>query len=151
MIALSEMLKPRQNVFSDTAREDVLNLTDLTENRIDAHRFFGENFQTQGMTVLFDTAFARFKGESNTGVIKLTQAMGGGKTHSMLALALLAQNAELREKVLGSKYVGIGEIKVVSFSGRENADFGIWGTIAEQLGKKEFFKDYYSPLKAPGD
>src|SRR5665647_1519338 len=102
MIALSEMLKPRENVFSDTAREDVLNLTDFTENRIDAHRFFGENFQTQGMTVLFDTAFARFKGESDTGVIKLTQAMGGGKTHSMFALALLAQNSELREKVLGS-------------------------------------------------
>lgn len=151
MRTISEMLKPRESVFSDTAREDVLNLTDLAEDRIDAHRFFRENFKTQGMTMLFDTAFARFKGESDTGVIKLTQAMGGGKTHSMLALALLAQNAELREKILGSAYAGIGEIKVVSFSGRENADFGIWGSIAEQLGKKEFFKDYYSPLKAPGE
>lgn len=151
MIAIGEMLKPRGNVFSDTAREDVLNLTDFADNRIDAHKFFGENFQTQGMTVLFDTAFARFKGESDTGVIKLTQAMGGGKTHSMLALALLAQNEKLREKILGPTYKGIGKIKVVSFSGRENADFGIWGCIAEQLGKKEFFKDYYSPLKAPGE
>ena len=151
MNTIFEVLKPRDNVFSDTAREDVLNLTDFTDNRIDAYKFFGENFQTQGMTVLFDTAFSRFKGESDTGVIKLTQAMGGGKTHSMLALALLAQNAELREKLLGNSYAGIGEIKVVSFSGRENADFGIWGSIAEQLGKKEFFKDYYSPLKAPGE
>lgn len=151
MNTISEMLKPRENVFSDTAREDVLNLTDLAENRIDANKFFGENFQTQGMTVLFDTAFSRFKGESDTGVIKLTQAMGGGKTHSMLALALLAQNAEIREKLLGPTYAEIGEIRVVSFSGRENADFGIWGSIAEQLGKKEFFKDYYSPLKAPGE
>lgn len=89
MITVSKILKPRESVFSDTAREDVLNLTDLAENRIDAQKFFSENFQTQGMTVLFDTAFARFKGESDTGVIKLTQAMGGGKTHSMLALALL--------------------------------------------------------------
>jgi hypothetical protein len=151
MRTINEMLKPRENVFSDTAREDVLNLTDLAENRIDAHKFFGENFQTQGMTVLFDTAFARFKGESDTGVIKLTQAMGGGKTHSMLALALLAQNPEIRENLLGPTYAGIGDIRVVSFSGRENADFGIWGSIAEQLGKKEFFKDYYSPLKAPGE
>lgn len=151
MRTISEMLKPRDNVFSDTAREDVLNLTDFVENRIDADKFFRENFQTQGMTVLFDTAFSRFKSESDTGVIKLTQAMGGGKTHSMLALGLLAQNSELREKLLGSNYAGIGEIKVVSFSGRENADFGIWGSIAEQLGKKEFFKDYYSPLKAPGE
>lgn len=151
MRTINEMLKPRENVFSDTAREDVLNLTDLAENRIDANKFFGENFQTQGMTVLFDTAFARFKGESDTGVIKLTQAMGGGKTHSMLALALLAQNPEIRENLLGPTYAGIGDIRVVSFSGRENADLGIWGSIAEQLGKKEFFKDYYSPLKAPGE
>lgn len=151
MITISKMLKPRQNVFSDTTREDVLNLTDFAEKRIDAHKFFGENFQTGGMTVLFETAFSRFKGESDTGVIKLTQAMGGGKTHSMLALALLAENPDLREKIIGKSYSGMGEIKVVTFSGRENADFGIWGSIAEQLGKKEFFKDYYTPLKAPGE
>ncbi|WP_373486127.1 DUF499 domain-containing protein [Acetobacterium malicum] len=151
MNTIFEMLKPRESVFSDTAREDVLNLTDFADHRIDANKFFGENFKTQGMTVLFDTAFSRFKGESDTGVIKLTQAMGGGKTHSMLALALLAENVDLREKILGADFGDLGEIKVVVFSGRENADFGIWGSIAEQLGKKEFFKDYYSPLKAPGE
>ena len=78
------------------------------------------------MKLLFDTAFKRFKGESDTGVIKLTQAMGGGKTHSMLALALLAQDETLREKILGKKYKGIGTIKVITFSGREDAEFGIW-------------------------
>lgn len=151
MKTLREMLKPRESVFSDTAREDVLNLSDFAEGTIDAEKFFSENFQTQGMNMLFDTAFKRFKGESDTGVIKLTQAMGGGKTHNMLALALLASNEKLREKLLGDKAAGIGEIKVVTFSGRENADYGIWGSIAEQLGKKEFFSDFYSPLKAPGE
>lgn len=151
MKTLREMLKPRESVFSDTAREDVLNLSDFAEGSIDAERFFSENFQTQGMNMLFDTAFKRFKGESDTGVIKLTQAMGGGKTHNMLALALLASDEKLREKILEKKAEGIGEIKVVTFSGRENADYGIWGSIAEQLGKKEFFNDFYSPLKAPGE
>lgn len=151
MRTIYEMLKPRENVFSDTAREDVLNLTDFAENRIDAKKFFKENYKTQGMAMLFDTAFSRFKGESDTGVIKLTQAMGGGKTHSMLALALLAQNPEIRENLLGPTFAGIGVIRVVSFSGRENAEFGIWGSIAEQLGKKEFFNEYYSPLRAPGE
>ncbi len=151
MKTLREMLKPRESVFSDTAREDVLNLSDYAEGSIDVEKFFSENFKTQGMTMLFDTAFKRFKGESDTGVIKLTQAMGGGKTHNMLALALLAGNEKLREKVLGKSVAGIGEIKVVTFSGRENADFGIWGSIAEQLGKKEFFNGFYSPLKAPGE
>ncbi|MGN1197080.1 MAG: DUF499 domain-containing protein [Acetatifactor sp.] len=151
MKTLREMLKPRESVFSDTAREDVLNLSDFAEGTIDAEKFFSENFQTQGMNMLFDTAFKRFKGESDTGVIKLTQAMGGGKTHNMLALALLASNEKLREKILGKNAEGIGEIKVVTFSGRENADYGIWGSIAEQLGKKEFFNDFYAPLKAPGE
>ncbi|MGI6782971.1 MAG: DUF499 domain-containing protein [Aminivibrio sp.] len=151
MFTIGEMLKPRKNVFSDTTREDVLNLTDFAEGRIDAKRFFDENFRTDGMKVLFDTAFSRFKGQSDTGVVKLTQAMGGGKTHSMLALALLAENSDLRDELFNGLYSGIGRIKVVSFSGRETADYGIWGVIAEQLGKKEFFKDYYAPLKAPGE
>lgn len=90
MKSILEMLKPRESVFSDTVRDDVLNLSDFAEDRIDKERFFDENFQTQGMGMLFDIAFKRFKGETDTGVIKLTQAMGGGKTHSMLALALLA-------------------------------------------------------------
>ncbi len=151
MKTIREMLKPRESVYSDTAREDVLNLSDYAEGTIDAERFFAENFRTQGMNMLFYTAFKRFKGESDTGVIKLTQAMGGGKTHNMLALALLAGNTAMREKMLGKGVEGIGEIKVVTFSGRENADFGIWGSIAEQLGRKEFFNDFYSPLKAPGE
>ena len=51
MNTIFEVLKPRENVFSDTAREDVLNLSDFAEHRIDANKFFGENFRTQGMTV----------------------------------------------------------------------------------------------------
>ena len=151
MKTISKMLKPRDSVFKDSTRDDTLNLSDLAEGRIDAYKFFDENFKTQGMSMLFDTAFKRFKGESDTGVIKLTQAMGGGKTHNMLALALLAQNTELRSRILGNKYDDIGEIKVVTFSGRENADFGIWGSVAEQLDKKDVFNGYYSPLKAPGE
>ena len=151
MLTIREMLTPRESVFSDTVRDDVLNLSDYADGRIDAEKFFSENFKTQGMTMLFDTAFKRFKGESDTGVIKLTQAMGGGKTHSMLALALLAKDENLRVRVLGDSFGGMGDIKVVTFSGRENADFGIWGSIAEQLGKKEMFSGYYSPLRAPGE
>ena len=40
---------------------------------------------------------------------------------------------------------------MVAFSGRESdAPLGIWGAIAEQLGRKEQFNDYYAPLAAPG-
>ena len=152
MQTIFELCKPRESVFNDTTRDDVLNLSDLVEKRIDADKFFSENFKTKGMDILFDTAFKRFQGKTNTGVIKLTQAMGGGKTHNMLALALLAENKNWRRKIVGKEYDDIGTIKVVAFSGRESdAPFGIWGSIAEQLGKKEMFADLYSPLRAPGE
>ncbi|MCQ1531159.1 DUF499 domain-containing protein [Lutispora saccharofermentans] len=152
MKTVFELCKPRASVFIDTTRDDVLNLSDLIENRIDIDKFFNENFKTKGMELLLHTAFKRFKSEFDTGVIKLTQAMGGGKTHNMLALALLANNREWRSKILGREYDDIGNIRVVAFSGRESdADYGIWGSVAEQLGKKEVFKDLYTPLKAPGE
>src|SRR5699024_11869146 len=76
----------------------------------------------------------------------------GGKTHNMVALGLLAQNPSLRAKLLDGKYGLDGkEIKVVAYTGRESdIQYGIWGEIARQLGKEELFKDYYAPLKAPG-
>ncbi|MEK4165311.1 DUF499 domain-containing protein [Anoxybacillus sp. FSL W8-0104] len=154
MKTLFELCKPRDSVFDETKREDVLNLSDLIENRINPYEFFSENYITQGMNILFETAFKRFKRQSSTGVIKLTQAMGGGKTHNMLALGLLAMYPEFRPKVLGDTYKDdyLGKIKVIAFSGRESdAPLGIWGALAEQLGKKEMFKDYYSPLSAPGE
>ncbi len=152
MNSVFDLCKPRENVFADTAREDVLNLSDLVEGRINAEKFFDENFKTKGMEILFNTAFSRFQGKSETGVIRLTQAMGGGKTHNMLALALLAQNPKLRKKIIGNEYNDIGEIKVIAFSGRESdAEFGIWGSLAEQLGKKDLFAPLYSPLRAPGE
>ncbi|QCX33277.1 DUF499 domain-containing protein [Caloramator sp. E03] len=153
MKTLFELCRPRDSVFDETKRDDVIDLTNLIKNRINPEEFFEENFITQGMSILFDTAFKRFHRQGQTGIIKLTQSMGGGKTHNMIALGLLAKYPKLRNKILGEKfnYSPLGEIKVVAFTGRESdAPFGIWGSIAEQLGKKEYFKDYYSPLQAPG-
>lgn len=151
MKTVAELCKPRPSVFDDTTTDDVLDITNLLNGTIDENRFFAENFRTRGMSLLFDIAFERFQGKSETGVIKLTQAMGGGKTHNMLALALLARNPVLREKILGKKYTAAGAVKVIAFTGRESdAKFGIWGALAEQMGRKELFKDLYSPLQAPG-
>ena len=156
MKTVAQLCKPRDSIFVDTARDDVLNLSDLIEGRVNADKFFEENFITHGMQALMTTVFKRFKGESPTGVIKLTQAMGGGKTHNMIAVAELTQDAKWRKKIvgryMGSAYENIGDVKVIAFSGRESdAPFGIWGSLAEQLGKKDLFKDLYSPLRAPGE
>ena len=46
--------------------------------------------------------------------------MGGGKTHSMIALALLAKDKKSRYEQLGDMYDDIENIKVIAFSGRES-------------------------------
>lgn len=145
---------PRPNVFDRTRRDGVLDLTDLVDpNKINSADFFEENYITQGMSRLFKETFRRFKGQSQQGLFKLTQAMGGGKTHNMIALALLARNPKIRSKVLEgiADHQGLEEVRVVAFTGRESdAPLGIWGAIADQLGKREEFNSYYSPLSAPG-
>ncbi|MCL4561934.1 MAG: DUF499 domain-containing protein [Chloroflexi bacterium] len=151
---LHELCHPRDSVFDFQRRDTVLDISDLVFDRIKPAEFFEENYITEGMKTLLEQGFRRLEGKSNQGVFLLKQAMGGGKTHNLLTLGLLAKHPEYRLSVMGHIYKtdpNLGEVKVVAFSGRESdAPFGIWGSIAEQLGKKEQFKDLYSPLQAPG-
>lgn len=154
MKTLKSACKPRDTVFDAARRDTVLDLSDLVGDRINSDEFFSENFITEGMKTLLTEGFRRLEGKSDQGVFKLTQAMGGGKTHNLLALGLLAKHPKFRVPTMGSFYSpdkALGAVRVVAFSGRESdAPYGIWGAIAEQLGKRELFKDYYSPLSAPG-
>lgn len=152
MKTLSELCQVRNNVFDRSKRDTVLDLTDLLEDKIFPTEFFEENYLTNGMKTLLKESFRRFQGISSQGVFILSQAMGGGKTHNMVVLGLLAKHPELRQQVLGDDYAHLGAVRVVGFTGRESdAPLGIWGAIADQLGKKELLKDYYSPLlQAPG-
>jgi len=153
MKKIKEVCKPREGVFDANRRDTVLDLTDLAADRIEPSEFFAENHITEGMKKLLQEGFRRLENKSTQGVFKLTQAMGGGKTHNLLAFGLLAKHPEYREQVMRDFYVpsDIGNVRVVAFSGRESdAPLGIWGAIAEQLDKKDQFNDYYSPLSAPG-
>ena len=155
MNTLKNLCTPRQSVFNRDRRDVVLDLSDLLESKIKGEEFFEENFKTSGMKTLIEKTFSRLEGSGDqASTFLLTQAMGGGKTHNMIALGLLAQNPGLRANVLGPDGPGsrIGKVRVVGFNGRQtDAKFGIWGEIAEQLGKQSHFKDYYTPIKAPGE
>ncbi len=154
MNSLNELCTPRKSVFDPQKRDTVLDLTDLVEDRIDPADFFTENYLTEGMKTLLTYGMRRLAGKTDQGVFKLKQAMGGGKTHNLLALGLLARYPEFRDRVMGdilTSTSSLGPVKVVAFSGRESdAPLGIWGALAEQLGKRDHFKDCYSPLQAPG-
>ena len=154
MQTLKQACTARAGTFDPTRRDTVLDLTDLIDGRIDPAEFFAENYTTEGMRTLLTEGFRRLEGKSTQGVFKLTQAMGGGKTHNLLALGLLSKHPEYRAEVMGGFYTpdaALGPVRVVAFSGRESdAPFGIWGAIAAQLGRREQFSDYYAPLAAPG-
>jgi hypothetical protein len=152
---LAEACKPRRSVFDPTIRDTVYNIDDV-HGAIDARRFFAENYVTEGMRQLLGEAFKRLEGKSQgaSGAFLLSQSMGGGKTHNLIALGLLAKEPALRAEVMRDFYAPgpLGAVRVVTFSGRKtNTPFGIWGEIAEQLNKKADFNPFYGPLQPPGD
>ena len=154
-MSIHSLCKPRQSVYSSDRRATVLSLDTFLKGQIDGREFFQENYFTNGMLTLVDRAFRHLGGtRAGSSVFLLSQAMGGGKTHSMIALGLLARDPALRKKVLGEQDPApkLGRSRVVGFNGRStDAAGGIWGSIAEQVGKGEQFARYLSPLlSAPG-
>ena len=84
---------------------------------------FQENYFTHGMLTLVDRAFRHLGGEgAGSSVFLLSQAMGGGKTHSMIALGLLAKDPVLRRSVLGQNNPApnLGRCRVIGFNGSES-------------------------------
>ena len=154
-MSVQSLCKPRQSVFAADRRATVLSLDTFLKGLVNGPEFFEENYFTNGMLTLVDRAFRHLAGErAGSSVFLLSQAMGGGKTHSMVALGLLARDPDLRRRVLGANNPSptLGRCRVAGFNGRStDATGGIWGAIADQLGKPEQFAPYVSPmLKAPG-
>ena len=152
---LKSLCKPRSTVFAADRRATVLNLDTFLKAQVHGGEFFEENYFTAGMLTLVDRALRHMSGNgAGSSVFLLSQAMGGGKTHSMIGLGLLARDPELRRRVLGEKDPAprLGRCRVVGFNGRNcDAPGGIWGSIADQLGKAEQFGRYVNPmLSAPG-
>lgn len=155
-MSIHTLCKPRPSVHAADRRATVLNLDTFLKGDVNGSDFFEENYFTHGMLTLVDRAFRHLGGSgAGSSVFLLSQAMGGGKTHSMIALGLLARDPALRNKVLTGDQnpaPSLGPCRVVGFNGRStDAAGGIWGSIAEQLGKADQFARYVSPLlSAPG-
>jgi hypothetical protein len=95
---LQILCTPRQSVFAADRRATVLSLDTFLKGGINGFEFFEENFFTNGMLTLVDRAFRHLGGSAaGSSVFLLSQAMGGGKTHSMIALGLLARDPDLRK------------------------------------------------------
>lgn len=126
--------------------QGIENLADLINDAGDGKEFFARNYVTHGMEQLFREGMLRLSGKSDQAVFELTQAMGGGKTHMMIALGLLAKHAHLRPEVLPSdlnERLSFGNARIAAFNGRNNPDNYIWGDIATQLGESEKIKSHW--------
>lgn len=122
------------------------NLADLIHDAGDGREFFSRNFVTHGMEQLFREGLLRLSGKSDQAVFELTQAMGGGKTHMMIALGLLARHPHLRPEVLTEDLIArvdFVQARIAAFNGHNNPDNYIWGEIASQLGEDEAIKPFW--------
>ena len=126
--------------------QGVENLAALIAEEGDGREFFARNYVTHGMEQLFREGMLRLSGKSDQAVFELTQAMGGGKTHMMVALGLLARHPDLRTEVLStdlSKRVDFSVARIAAFNGRNSPDNYLWGEIAAQLGAEEAIKPFW--------
>ena len=121
-------------------------LADLINDQGDGREFFSRNYVTHGMEQLFREGMLRLSGKSDQAVFELTQAMGGGKTHMMIALGLLARHPHLRTEILPSglsERIDFGKARIAAFNGRNSPTNYIWGEIADQLGEQEAIRPHW--------
>lgn len=136
-----------------TLSESIENLAELISDQGDGSEFFEKNYVTRGMEELFREGLLRLDGQSDQAVFELAQAMGGGKTHLMIALGLLARHPERRREVAPALAARIrfGRARMAAFNGRNNPDHFIWGEIAAQLGGTEAFREFWINGPKPVD
>jgi hypothetical protein len=98
------------------------------------------------MELLLQQSFSRMAGEkSASGIYKLSESMGGGKTQSMIVAGILARFPSLAASVGFQKTLPKVKPDVVaSFTGR-STDQRVWVSVGKQLGVN------FSPDRAPSE
>jgi hypothetical protein len=148
MKTISDLCQPKPTVFDASQRDTVHDILDLKNKQIDPATFFDETYFTAGMRSLIKNSFERLSGTGSESVFRLSQSMGGGKTHSMIALGLLAEHPDVRTQVFPEAKMN-GEVRLVVISGRMKMKSCLWGEVAEQLGNLKLFGSLVSPPEAP--
>lgn len=148
---VKQLCTPSPLVTSDSLVEQVAQLEDLVAKaKLDGTDFFRRNHFTDGLKRLVERGFERLSGRSEDGAFYLTQAMGGGKTHSLLAFGLLARHPELRKRVLPNLTAQFDTAKVVIFSGHQNPEHLLWGAIADALERPDVMAPFWRTPRTPG-
>ena len=151
---VKQLCTPSSIVFSSSASDQVAQLEHFDRLLRQGTEFFRRNHFTDGLKRLVECGFERLAGkEKQEGAFYLTQAMGGGKTHSLLALGLLAADPALRRQVFPQSHAGsaFGPAKIAIFSGLQSPSNLLWGHVAEALGKPDVMAPFWkNGPKVPG-
>ena len=144
----------QDNALSIKLSDQVEQLDELITYEGNGAAFFAKTFITQGMQDLISEGIARLAGASSQAVFHLKQAMGGGKTHLLVGFGLLAKHPELRKTYCAgiAHATTFESANIAAFNGRNNPEQFFWGEIANQLGKGEQFKAFWTGgPKAPDE
>ncbi|MGH8643083.1 MAG: anti-phage-associated DUF499 domain-containing protein [Gammaproteobacteria bacterium] len=154
MTTVRDACQLQPNALSIKLSDQIEQLDELITAENDGAAFFEKTHITQGMQDLISEGIARLAAMSTQAVFHLKQAMGGGKTHLLVGFGLLAKHPDLRKRYCaGMAYASAFETaNIAAFNGRNNPDNFFWGEIANQLGKGEQFKAFWtSGPKAPDE
>ena len=154
MKTVRDVCELQPNALSIKLSDQVEQLDELIGGEGDGAAFFERTHITQGMQDLISEGIARLASASSQAVFHLKQAMGGGKTHSLVGFGLLAKHPALRkEYCTGLSHADAFEgAAIAAFNGRNNPDHFFWGEIAEQLGKGDEFRAFWTAgPKAPDE
>ena len=154
MKTVRDVCELQPNALSIKLSDQVEQLDELIGGEGDGTAFFERTHITQGMQDLVSEGIARLAGASSQAVFHLKQAMGGGKTHLLVGFGLLAKHPALRKTYCaGVSHADAFEgAAIAAFNGRNNPDHFFWGEIAEQLGKGDEFRAFWTAgPKAPDE
>lgn len=160
-----EVIKPHKDVATGRYRqaEFAADLAEVLQGTADAAyqnpaEFFARTYMTAGIQHLLVTALRRLTGAEGEPVVQLQTAFGGGKTHTMLALYHLLQNAPRAAELRGvapilqeAQLNSLPEVSLAVLVGtalnpskpREVNGITVrtlWGDIAAQLGGYEAYQ-----------
>ena len=119
----------QDNALSITLSDQVEQLDGLITAEGDGSSFFAKTHITNGMQDLIIGGINRLAGESSQAIFHLKQAMGGGKTHLLLGLGLLAKHPELRKRYCADlpKALSFESANIAAFNGRNSPAHYFWG------------------------
>jgi hypothetical protein len=155
MKTLTEACKPREDVLSGRLPDSIY-VADLTRVRDsaapsvyqDPSEFFRNTYPTEGLKTTIREVFSRLAGQEGSPVIKLETSLGGGKTHSLIALYHIAQGGSTTpgasEYTAGMSFPSVRTAIIVGselgVARRPGEPLTVWGHLAKELRGNEGYE-----------